>query len=148
MLLQRQLNDLSDAADTHLDMTPMVDVVFQMLTFLLLTYTPTASNEVVVPIAKHGVGVEQTEAFILTVARPEVPGGPARVFPGDQSDPESQLTGPEAIKQAVTAALDQGVHHIILQADGGVAYGEVLQVASAASEVQGITLHVGVREPE
>ena len=35
---------------------------------------------------------------------------------------------------------------VIIQADGDVAHGEVLKVAGAIAEIEGITVHVGVQE--
>jgi biopolymer transport protein ExbD len=37
---------------------------------------------------------------------------------------------------------------VVLQADGAVPHGEVLKLAAAVTEVEGVTLHIGVQEPE
>jgi biopolymer transport protein ExbD len=148
MLLQGTTRGLSEVADDHIDMTPMCDVVFQLLTFLLLTYLPAGSAELEIPKARHGVGVDESDAILISIARPESPGAPARVFDGGNADPARALTTAEAIEEAVRRGRNEGRTRIVLQADGGVPHGEVLRVASAASQVEGVTLHIGVQEPD
>ena len=64
MLLRRQV---SDERDEHIDMTPMVDVVFQLMTFMLFSVQMTGGEKVDIPPARHGVGVEETSATFLTL---------------------------------------------------------------------------------
>ena len=40
-------------------MTPMVDVVFQLMTFMLFSVQMSGGEKVDVPPARHGVGVEE-----------------------------------------------------------------------------------------
>jgi biopolymer transport protein ExbD len=51
-------------------------------------------------------------------------------------------------KKAVADAVRDGRRKVILQADGDVAHGEVLKLAAAVTEVEGVTVHVGVQEPK
>ncbi len=148
MLLQQQLRDLQTTADDNLDMTPMVDTVFQLLTFLLLTYQVSAEAAVNMPPAKYGVGIDETEAAVLTVATPVAEGAPAAVYFGLEIDPKSQLLDDDSIEQAVEQAVVSGKQRVVLQADGNVPHGEVLRVAGAAARVDGVTIHIGVDEPK
>ena len=50
-------------------------------------------------------------------------------------------------RKAVAEGVRNGRRKVILQADGDVPHGEVLKVASAVTEVEGVTVHVGVQEP-
>jgi biopolymer transport protein ExbD len=134
--------------DEELDMTPMVDVVFQLMTFLLLTYQASTEPAVQMPEARHGVGVEDRESIVLTVAPPKEGGTQASVYLGLDLEPDKRLADNEAIKLAVESGLTSGKRQVVIQADGDVSYGEVMRVAGAAGEVQGISLHVGVEEPE
>ena len=68
MLLRRQA---SEERDEYIDMTPMVDVVFQLMTFMLFSVQMTGGEKVDVPPARHGVGVEESAA---TSARAVLPG--------------------------------------------------------------------------
>lgn len=146
MLLQQQLRDLGAVTDDHLDLTPMVDVVFQLLTFLLLTYQVSAEAAVNMPPAQHGVGVDETEALVLTVTPPDAESTRAIVYAGTKIDADQKLDDDEAIREATEVALTLGKKRVVIQADGEVPHGEVLRVAGAVSRVEGMTVHIGVEE--
>ena len=71
MLFRR---DANEERDEHIDMTPMVDVVFQLMTFMLFSVQMTGGEKVDVPPARHGIGVEETAATFLTLTKPAGPG--------------------------------------------------------------------------
>lgn len=143
MLLQRQL---TQGVNTDLDLTPMVDVIFQLLTFLLLTYQPTP-GDVKVPEARHGIGVERDLAVVLTIEPPAEPNGAARVSTTGPGGEMVVLDTPEAIRDAVAAGVREDRRRVILQADGSVPHGEILRIATIAGDVEGTMLHIGVEEP-
>ena len=145
MLLQRQARTVVDGA---LDLTPMVDVVFQLLIFLMLTYRSSAEADVELPTALHGTGVEETEATTLTLAPNRGDGGGILVFGGMSTEPADRLDDDRAIVEAVEDGLRRGRRRVILQADGEVPHGEVLRVGSVVAEVEGIVLHLGVEDPQ
>ena len=46
-------------------------------------------------------------------------------------------------------AADTGARRkVIIEADGDVPHGEVVKVAGAIAQIEGITVHVGVQEPK
>jgi biopolymer transport protein ExbD len=143
MLLQRQVRSPIDSA---VDLTPMVDVVFQLLIFLMLTYRAQSQAEIELPPAVYGTGVEETQATTLTLVG--LPDGPVAVFEGMSTDPDDRLATPEAIREAVAEGVRRGRTRIVLQADGDVPHGEVLRVGSTIAEVEGIILHLGVEDAE
>ncbi len=59
--------------EVDLDITPMIDVVFLLLIFFMVTSTMQSKRDLDVPPAKHGVGVDSAAATILTIKRPEDP---------------------------------------------------------------------------
>jgi biopolymer transport protein ExbD len=140
MLLRR---DDSDERDEHIDMTPMVDVVFQLMTFMLFSSQMTGGEKVDVPPARHGVGVEESAATFLTLTKPRAPGGDSDLLLGHGSGPSATL---DQARKAVDDAARKGIRKVILQADGDVPHGKVLEVAEAVSQVEGVTVHVGVQE--
>jgi biopolymer transport protein ExbD len=141
MLLQRQVRSPLESA---IDLTPMVDVVFQLLIFLMLTYRASAQAEIELPPAAYGTGVEETEATTLTLL--PLAGGAVAVFDGMSTDPNDRLESPDAIREAVAEGVRQGRRRVVLQADGAVPHGEVLRVGSIVAEVEGIILHLGVED--
>lgn len=140
MLLRRQF---SDERDEHIDMTPMVDVVFQLMTFMLFSVQMTGGEEVDVPPARHGVGVEKDAATFISLIKPATPGGEAKIVVGLGDGPAATL---DAARKAVTEGVRDGQNKVVLQADGAVPHGEVLRVAAALADVEGVTLHIGVQE--
>src|SRR4051812_43318626 len=142
MLLRRQVNE---ERDEHIDMTPMVDVVFQLMTFMLFAMQMTGGEKVDVPPARHGVGVEESAATFLTLLKPTSPGAEPRVILGHGA---GSPVGLDQIRKAVADGVREGRRKVILQADGAVPHGEVLKLAAAVTEMEGISLHIGVQEPE
>src|SRR3954466_15676659 len=102
MLLRRQVND---ERDEHIDMTPMVDVVFQLMTFMLFSSQMSGGEKVNVPPARHGVGVEATAGPFVTMMKPKTPGAEPSVFVGIgaryRADGSEQKATPDEIRKAV-----------------------------------------------
>ena len=141
MLLRRET---SEERDEHIDMTPMVDVVFQLMTFMLFTVQMSGGEKVDVPPARHGVGVEETSATFLTLTKPSATGGESRLLLGHGEGPVATL---DQARKAAADGVKQGRSKVIIQADSEVPHGEVLKVAGAVAQVEGVTVHVGVQEP-
>src|SRR6476660_3052379 len=127
MLLRRQA---SDERAEHIDMTPMVDVVFQLMTFMLFSVQMTGGEKVEVPPARHGVGVEESAATFLTLTRPDRPGAEPKLLLGNGDGPGATL---DRAKEAVAEGVRQGRRKVVLQADGAVPHGEVLKLAAAVT---------------
>jgi biopolymer transport protein ExbD len=142
MLLRRQVNE---ERDEHIDMTPMVDVVFQLMTFMLFSVQMAAAEKVDIPPARHGVGVEENAATFLTLLAPERPGAQPKLLLGNGEGPVVTL---DQVKKAVIDGVRENRRKVVLQADGNVSHGEVLKLAAAVTEIEGVTFHIGVQDPE
>jgi biopolymer transport protein ExbD len=140
MLLRR---DMDEDRDEHIDMTPMVDVVFQLMTFMLFTVQMSGGEKVDVPPARHGVGVEETSATFLTLTKPSVTGGEPRLLLGHGEGSTATL---DQARKAAADGVKQGRSKVIIQADSEVPHGEVLKLAGAVAQVEGVTVHLGVQE--
>lgn len=143
MLLNRQA---TEEVDEHIDMTPMVDVVFQLMTFFLFSVQMTGGEQINVPPAKNGIGVQEDEAIFLTLQKPEREGATPILREG--KDGSGPITTIETVKQYIEAEHKKGLDKVVLQADGDVPHGEFLKVAGAVTEVDGVTLHVGVQQKD
>ncbi len=148
MLLNRQRQAIGSSSNAHVDMTAMVDVMFQLMTYLLLTYQVAAEASVTMPPAKYGAGIEEADSVLLTVAPPTAAGTPAVVYDGPILDARKRLDTDEAIREAVERGLVVGKRRVIIQADAEVTHGDVLRVAGAAAQVPNISVHVGVEAPK
>jgi len=142
MLLNRQANE---ERDEHIDLTPMVDVVFQLMTFMLFSIQLTG-GELTVPQAKHGIGADDMSSTLVWLLKPESAGGEARMVVGDAPDgPPITL---EAVKKAVADGVRVGKLNVIIQADGEVTHGDVLKTLAAVSEIENVSPRIGVQEPD
>ena len=101
-------------------------------------------EKVDVPPARHGVGVQESQATFLTILKPAAPGAEPRLLLGHG---EGATVSLDQARKAVADGVKDGRRKVILQADGDVPHGEVLKVATAVTEVEGVTVHVGVQEP-
>jgi len=142
MLLRREA---AEERDEHIDMTPMVDVVFQLMTFMLFSVQMTGGEKVDVPPARHGVGIPETSATFLTLLKPASPGAEPRLLLGHGEGASATL---DEARKAVAEGVRAGRTKVILQADGNVPHGDVIRVSSAMTEVEGVTVHIGVQEPQ
>jgi biopolymer transport protein ExbD len=144
MLLRRQV---SEDRDEHIDMTPMVDVVFQLMTFMLFSVQLAGDAKVEVPRAQRGVGVEEDAATFLTLLKPEAKGAKPKLLlgNGDSGRPLDY----ESAAAEVSKGVAQNRRKVIIQADGAVPEGEVLKLIGEISKREsGATIHIGVQEPE
>jgi biopolymer transport protein ExbD len=147
MLLRR---DSGVEVDDHIDMTPMVDVVFQLMTFMLFSMQMSGGENVEVPPAHHGVGVNEAGTTVITLVPPSGTGGEALIYLGNgTTDPAGRPlapSSPEQVKAAIERGRAEGRARVVLQADGEVFHGDVIRVAAIVGEVEGVSLHVGVQE--
>ena len=71
---------VEDSAD--MDITPMIDITFLLLIFFLVCSTMSQATSVKLPPARHGKGVDEQTAVIITIDGEEGEGKP-RVYLGD-----------------------------------------------------------------
>src|SRR6476659_7210720 len=102
MLLRQQA---SEERDEHIDMTPMVDVVFQLMTFMLFSTQMSGGEKVEVPVARHGVGVAEDEATFIALVKPSGPGGESRIVLGNGDGPDATM---DQVRQAINDNMKEG----------------------------------------
>jgi biopolymer transport protein ExbD len=111
---------------------------------MLFSMQVTGGEEVDVPPARHGVGVDESTATVLRLLKPAAPGAAPRLLLVDRGKGV-----PATLDQArkfAQAGVRDGRRKVVLQADGAVPHGEVVKAAAALAEVEGVTLHIGVQE--
>jgi biopolymer transport protein ExbD len=143
-MLRRQSTE--EEMDQHIDMTPMVDVVFQLMTFMLLSSQMSGGEVVDVPAAVHGIGVEKEASAVVILLPPSEAGTQAKILLGDGLS-APQATDDASIKRYLSDNVAAGRPRVIIQADGQVEHGEVLRVAAVVGDVEGASLHIAVQEP-
>lgn len=137
--------------EARFDITAMVDLVFMMNIFFLVTWVGAALAEVDLASARHCVAADPETSVIVTVLGT---GSKLEVFVGeDRSGPP--LVDPAEIEQKVLAAAQAGARDvknrkdtILIKAEKGVHLRDVARIAAAGVSVEGMKLRLAVVEKE
>jgi biopolymer transport protein ExbD len=127
--------------EADLDITPMIDVVFLLLIFFMVTSTMESKRQNDVPPSRHGLSVDSTTAIVLTINRPADPNAEPVVLLSDGT--EGTL---DDVKADVQSAVENGKNKVILKADRDVPNGVTLEVMRKANEVEGVQFFFEVRD--
>ena len=123
-----------------LDITPMIDVTFLLLIFFMVTSTMQATPDHSVPPADNGAGLDTSQSMEIIIMAPASAGEKPLVL----------LDGSEASLEEVRSYVAEGVQEgktaVIVMADRAVPHGFVTEVELAATEVEGVFLHIGVQD--
>lgn len=135
--------------DGHFDITAMIDLVFMMNIFFLVTSVGAALAEIDLPAAQHCAAVDGETAVFVTVV-PHADGDAVSVYLADGLRGEP-ITDPDAqerrIRAAVEAGLDEGKSTVVFKAERRVRLREMARLTSAAA-VEGVLLSLAVMEKE
>jgi biopolymer transport protein ExbD len=132
------------------DVTPMVDLVFMMNIYFMVTFITMALAEIALPEAAHVEPLDGDEAVVFTllgtldgrgVTVTTGEGDAARPIAGDE-DAEA-----DEIAAAVTKGVGEGKSAVLIKAEKKVRLGDLFRVAAAAA-TEGVKLHVAVTEKE
>jgi biopolymer transport protein ExbD len=136
-------------ADAEFDITAMVDLVFMMNIYFLVTFVTAALGEINLPAASHATALDGDTATVINVlAGPdyrsvrlylgEKISGPPLVEPADQ---ESRIA--DAVERAAAA----GKIAVLIKAEKGIRLREIKRIAAAASR-ENMSLHIAVMEKD
>ena len=138
-----------DSEMPEFDITAMVDLVFMMNIYFLVTFVTVAMGELNLPAATHVTALDAESAVILTLTR-SLDGKSASLYLGDGPKGEA-ITDPTQQEQRVQAAVEQGVAEgkksVLLKAEKKVRLADLFRVATAAS-VEGAKFNVAVMEKD
>ena len=139
---------VEDSAE--MDITPMIDITFLLLIFFIVCSTMQQSSSVKLPPARHGKGVDEQMAVIITV---DGEGGDEepRVYLGDGTTteplPQDHAAQEKLIAEAVELGLEEGKTAILVKAARKLKSGDVERVSkAAASGADGNPFYLGVME--
>ena len=135
--------------DSHFDITAMIDLVFMMNIYFLVTFVTAALGEINLPAANHAVPLDADKAAIITVLA-----GPdwktVFIYLGDGkkgsalTDPDDQAT---QIASYVDRAAATGKTAVLLKAEKPIRLREIRRIAAAATR-EGMTLHIAIMEKD
>lgn len=136
--------------EAKFDITAMIDLVFMMNIFFLVTTVGAALAEMDLPTARHVVAADLDSAVILSIML-DPNGGGTFLYLGDGESGEP-IAGAEDQIKAVRAAVEAGVQAqkqtVLIKAEKNVKLRDLNRIATAASGVQGIELKLAVIEQE
>ncbi|MGE0755509.1 MAG: ExbD/TolR family protein [Pirellulaceae bacterium] len=139
--------------DTEMDMTPMIDMTFQLLIFFLVTFKSDPAASIPLPSAKFGSAVPSRNAIIVSVQKGEGI-NPAKIYKGFANDPKNLINTTDLkeiesqLMDYIQTEADRGEKTmVIIQAGKDVKHRDVAAVAnSVKSIVQIQQLYVAVLE--
>ena len=148
--ISEMLQPLAHRETPEFDITAMVDLVFMMNIYFLVTFVTVALAEVNLPAASHAAPLDAESAVIFTLTRGTTE-RPVIVYIGDGTKGEP-LTDPETQEARIQAAVEEGVAEgktaVLLKAERDVRLGDLHRISTAATAVEGMKLNVAVREKE
>src|SRR5688572_24571894 len=136
-------------ADADFDITAMIDLVFMMNIFFLVTFVTAALGEIPLPAANHAVPLDSEKATIITVlAGPDWKTVIVYLGDGKKGTPileaDDQAT---QIANLVERDAAQGKDAVLLKAEKGIRLREIKRIANAASR-EGMKLHIAIMEKD
>jgi biopolymer transport protein ExbD len=139
---------LHRAPDAEFDITAMIDLVFMMNIYFLVTFITVALGEINLPAASHAAALDRDKATVITVLA-----GPdwrtVFVYLGEKKgtpimEADDQVT---QIANEVERAAAQGKTAVLIKAEKGIRLREIKRIAGAAAR-EGMTLHIAIIEKE
>ncbi len=133
--------------DDEIDITPMIDIVFLLLIFFIVSSKMNAEQAVDLPKARHGGVIAGKESVIILMKRGT--GDQAEVLKSDGTKFPADLEQQNIeIAEYVQKGLDSGKKHVVIKAEGSVRHGEINRVTGAISESlnEGELINIAVME--
>jgi biopolymer transport protein ExbD len=130
------------AADSEMDITPMIDVTFQLLIFFMVTSTMQGNPPADVPPAMSGGSIEVAKLINVVVKPAAVPGNPPEIEFEEQKITQDDL---KARLEERASSSPNGIHVMIL-ADRTMTNGDMNEVELLISEIPNVTYHFGVQD--
>ncbi len=137
------------ANDSNMDITPMIDIVFLLLIFFLVSSRPDPSTAVELPTAEYGAGVDAKTTAAVTIAAGGAPDVPRVYLAAGRVEahllPEDESSQTPRLEEYFASELAEGKSAVLIKAEREVRHRHVARIARLAAQ-QGLTVHVAVME--
>jgi biopolymer transport protein ExbD len=121
--------------EADIDVTPLVDCVFLLLAFFMMTSPMKGNPDRNLPTAIHGVGINPNGATMIRIEESE---------PSPRIFLDNRESGVDDIHSFVEEGLRKGHSVVVIKADRKVPCGLVQKVAKAIASVEGARFCIGV----
>jgi biopolymer transport protein ExbD len=136
-------------ADAEFDITAMIDLVFMMNIYFLVTFLAAALGEINLPTATHVAALDADDAVILTVIG-SLDGESVSVYLGSGTE-GVPVTDADEQQERIHEWAEQGIaagkKSVLIKAEKKVRLRDLFRISSAAA-IEGMKLHVAVMETE
>jgi len=135
--------------DAEFDITAMIDLVFMMNIYFLVTFITAAMGGLELPTANHCFALDPETAVTITVAPGLDPQSVLVSIDGaaDATPITNAAQQEERIAEAVAAGAQAGKKAVLIRAEKTIRLREMGRLAVAARH-EGITLHLAVMEKD
>jgi biopolymer transport protein ExbD len=127
------------------DITAMIDLVFMMNIYFMVTALVTASAEIALPFASHCTPADKDNAVIISVL---ADASGSKVYLGEAFS--GPVIEPADQEQKITAAIQEklatGHEQVIIKAEFDVPHKEVSEIMRIANDAGDVQLFLGVHE--
>lgn len=136
--------------NAEFDITAMIDLVFMMNIYFLVTTIAAMAGDIDLPAARNCVAADLDSSVVITIlsANKEHPAG---ILVGKEANTEP-LTNPAEQEREVLKAVEEGARKqlssVLIRAEKNVPLRELMRVSRAISSVEGMQLKVSVLEKE
>ena len=127
---------------TEVDLTSMIDVVFLLLVFFMVTSTIQDNSPVTKPPARYHGMADPASSVIITVRAPREFGEEAEIFLEGEAGP----TDLDGVRDALEKGLEAGKQIALIVGDAKAPKGRVAAVQREVAEVGGLELKVAIEE--
>ncbi len=130
---------------TVVDMTAMIDLVFMMNIFFMVTSLVTAMAEMDLPNAQHVAAVDPDDSLVLMILS-DGKGG-SKVYLGEDAEtPLPEAGQEERIAAAVADSVRLGRTNLLFKGDKSLTMSDIGRVGAAAGSVEGVKPYYAVTE--
>jgi biopolymer transport protein ExbD len=139
--------------DAHFDITAMVDLVFMMNIFFLVTWVGAALAEIDLPTARHCVPADTEQCVTVTVLA-DASGQAPLVYFGEARSSARSLDSPDMDEQ-LRATVEREVRDskvpkdtLLIKAEKRVRLQDIARISAATQAVEGMKLNLAVISKE
>lgn len=136
--------------EARFDITAMIDLVFMLNIFFLVTAVGAAMAEIDLPAARHCAPANRDDSVIISITGGAM--GKAAMFHVGEGNPGEPRAADDRLERKIRAEIEAGVRAgktiVLVKAEKSARLRDVAYVGKIAASVPGTTLKVSVIEME